>query len=61
MELFIKIIRWIFYILVAACILLYIFYSTSEPKNEDLYDYFLYCGVCAVGLSMIRFVLRFMY
>lgn len=61
MELFIKIIRWIFFILVAACILLYIFYSTSEPKNEDLYDYFLYCGVAAIGLSMIRFVLRFMY
>ncbi len=61
MELFIKIIRWLFYILVAACIVLYILYKTSDPTDEAYFEYFLYCGFSALGLSFIRFVLRFMF
>lgn len=61
MNTFIKIIRWIFFILVAACIALFIAYKMSDPVNEELYRYFLYCGFCALGLSFLRFILRFMY
>ena len=61
MNTFVKILRWLFYILVAACIVLFILYKTSNPVNEDLFRYFLYCGFSAIGLSLIRFILRFMY
>lgn len=61
MNTFIKIIRWIFYILVVACIGLYVAYKMSDPVNEDLFVYFLYCGFGAIGLSLLRFILRFMY
>ena len=61
MNTFIKIIRWIFYILVAACIIMFIIYKKSDPVNEELYRYSLYCGFGALGLSFLRFILRFMY
>ena len=61
MNLFIKIIRWLFYILIVACIGFFIAYKTSDPVNEDYFRYFLYCGFSAMGLSMIRFILRFMF
>lgn len=61
MNTFIKVIRWIFYILVAACIVLFIMYKMSDPVNEEYFRYFLYCGFSALGLSFLRFVLRFMY
>lgn len=61
MEIFIKVIRVLFYLLVAACIVLFVMYKYSEPVNEDYFRYFLYCGFSAIGLSCIRFVMRFMY
>ncbi|MBQ0056733.1 MAG: hypothetical protein KBT20_03655 [Bacteroidales bacterium] len=59
MNLFIKIIRWIFYILVVACITFFCLYKFSEPVNEDYFQYFVYCGFGAMGLSLLRFILRF--
>ncbi|MDO4496857.1 MAG: hypothetical protein Q4B58_03340 [Bacteroidales bacterium] len=59
MDLFIKILRWIFYVLVIACFGFYIAYQFSEPQNEEYFRYFLYCGLGAIGLSAVRFVLRF--
>lgn len=59
MDLFIKILRWIFYILGIACIGFFVAYKYSEPQNEDYFLYCMYCGLGAIGLSCIRFVLRF--
>lgn len=61
MNTFIKVLRWIFYILVTACLVLFGMYKYSDPVNEQYFVYFLYCGFSALGLSLIRFVLRFMY
>ena len=61
MNIFMKILRWLFYALVVASIALFVMYKYSEPVNEDYFRYFLYCGFGAIGLSCIRFVMRFMY
>ena len=61
MRIFIKIISWIFYILVALCLVFFVLYKTSEPVDETYFQYFLYAGFGAIGLSLIRFVMRFMY
>jgi len=59
MDLFIKILRYIFYVLAVVCIGFFIAYHYSEPQNEDYFLYFLYSGFGCIGLSAIRFVLRF--
>ena len=61
MEIFVKVIRWIFYLLVIACGIFFVMYKFSDPVNEEYFRYFMYCGFSAIGLSLIRFVLRFMY
>lgn len=59
METFIKILRWIFYVLVAICLGCFIAYNYVEPQDEAYFRYAMYSGFCALGLSAIRFVLRF--
>ncbi|MBP5681391.1 MAG: hypothetical protein J6X31_10150 [Bacteroidales bacterium] len=61
MEIFVKVIRWLFYLLAIACGVFFVMYKFSDPVNEDYFRYFMYCGFSAIGLSLIRFVLRFMY
>ena len=61
MRIFIKIISWVFYILVASCLVFFVLYKMSDPVNETYFQYFLYAGFSAIGLSLIRFVMRFMY
>jgi len=59
MDIFIKVLRYLFYALAIACVAFFIAYHYSEPQNEDYFQYFMYCGFGAMGLSLIRFVLRF--
>lgn len=59
MDKFLKVIRVIFYVLVVACFGFYAAYRYMEPTDEAYFRYFLYCGMGAIGLSAIRFVLRF--
>ena len=39
----------------------FVLYKMSDPVNETYFQYFLYAGFAAIGLSLIRFVMRFMY
>ncbi len=61
MNIFLKVLRLLFFILVAACITFFILYKTSDPVDEDYFRYFMYCGFSAIGLSVIRAVLRFVF
>ena len=61
MGIFIKVIRWIFYLLAIACAVFYVMYKMSDPVNEEYFRYFLYCGFSAIGVSLIRIAMRFMY
>ena len=59
MNTFIRIIRILFYLLVVACLVLFVLYKCSDPVNEVYFHYFVYCGFSAIGLSLLRFILRF--
>lgn len=61
MNIFLKILRGLFYGLVVASIAFFVAYKFSDPVNEEYFRNFLYCGFGAMGLSLIRFVMRFMY
>lgn len=61
MERFLQIIHWIFYILAGACIVFYAIGRFSNPVNDDFLHYAFYCGLCAIGISILRIVLKRMY
>lgn len=50
-----KILRYLFYLLVVATIVLWC--GTHYQGIDD--KYWMICGVCAVGCSVVRFFLRF--
>lgn len=50
-----KILRYLFYLLVAATV---VFWALAHYQHLDD-RYWIFCGVGAVGCSMLRFFLRF--
>lgn len=59
MRTFLKITSILFYLLAFAAIGFYIAYKMSEPEDETYFRYFLYSGFGAIGISIIRTIMRF--
>lgn len=59
MRTFLKITSILFYLLAISAIGFFLAYWMGDSQNETYYKYFLYSGFGAIGLSIIRTIMRF--